>query len=84
MVPARGSEQGGHARRGSSGLSVRFQACRPLMWARAFWGAVGRAAQGDVGHVAPRKFKERIGRLANGQFTGYAQHDSQVGGAGPR
>lgn len=54
------------------------------MWARAFWGAVGRAAQGDVGHVAPRKFKERIGRLANGQFTGYAQHDSQVGGAGPR
>lgn len=33
--------------------------------------------KGGVGHVSPRRFKERIGRFAP-QFSGYAQHDSQV------
>jgi hypothetical protein len=35
--------------------------------------------QGDTSSVAPRRFKERIARFAP-QFSGYAQHDSQVSG----
>jgi len=35
--------------------------------------------QGGVTHITPRSFKERIGRFAP-QFSGYAQHDSQVRG----
>lgn len=37
-------------------------------------------AQGGTGYVTPRGFKDRIGRFAP-QFSGYAQHDSQVRGA---
>eukprot|EP00983_Pelagomonas_calceolata_P086004 1156671-Pelagomonas_calceolata.AAC.6 len=32
---------------------------------------------GGVAHVTPRNFKDSIGRFAP-QFSGYAQHDSQV------
>ena len=41
------------------------------------------ALQSGVSHVMPRAFKERIGRFAP-QFSGYAQHDSQVGWVGCR
>ncbi len=41
-----------------------------------------RTLKGEVAYVTPRRFKERIGEFAP-QFSGYAQHDSQVVGITP-
>ena len=47
--------------------------------ARAFGQLVGSVWAGGVGVVNPRGFKSRISQFAP-QFSGYQQHDSQVGG----